>query len=457
METETKGEREMMLDDAAILVAAVNTAENREQERLLYDFLVESKTEIEEFCSLLYGPAILKPEHIMSALHRGLGMFPEEFELIEGTPLVPALVSESPDECEDSMTIPEALSCVSELRVIETAPDIRAIFAKMDKRSAEALWCRALGERPVLPRKRLLRAVAHGGGRYPPERLTSALAVENIAVVLERAIDGTLSDEFRIQPGHPFRAPSFGPWKYWSVPFLNTYYEIVSGPRRYAHQVDGKVFVYDGMGELVPNAPVEMTHGGDCVVLVDEEGDVIEWLHSEANPDQWEMDYRGRAVNPQRVRDAAHLRALSQNLEDGEVLRLIDGDKPHIHGQHRGGFIQPKRIYEMPLLITQAREQKNGEWIDLRIEALDGFDPIHVGYANVKRENLPNNPILTEGCKRKVWTELETPLVGLFHALRCVGYRLEGAYLVRIDTGLGISDALQYGDIIEREGNGQAR
>ena len=447
----------MMLDDAAILVAAVNTADNREKEKLLFDFLVENKGELEEFCSLLYGPAILKPEHIMSALHRGLGMFPEEFELIEGTPLVPSLVSESPDECETSMTIPEALSCVSELRVIETAPDIKAIFAKMDKRSAEALWCRALGERPVLPRKRLLRAVAHGGGKYPPERLTSALSVENIAVVLGRAIEETLSDEFRIQPGHPFRAPSFAPWKYWSVPFLKTYYEIVSGPRRYAHQYNGDIFTYDGMGEIIPNAPADISIGGDCVALVNEGGDVVEWLHTEDNPDQWEMEYEARSVKPRRIRDAAHLRALSQSLADGEVLRLIDGDKPHIHGQHRGGFIQPKRIYEMPLLITQAREQKNGDWIDLRIEALDGFDPIHVGYANVKRENLPNSDILMEACKRKVWTELEIPLVGLFHALRCVGHRLEGAYLVRIDTGLGMSDALQYGDIIEREGNGQAR
>ena len=93
----------------------------------------------------------------------------------------------------------------------------------------------------------------------------------------------------------------------------------------------------------------------------------------------------------------------------------------------------------------------------MRIEASDGFDPIHVGYANVKRENLPDNSILTEACRRKVWTELEIPLVGLFHALRCRDHRLEGAYLVRIDTGLGMSDALQYGDIIEREGNGQAR
>jgi len=447
----------MRLDDAAILVTAVNTAESREQERLLYDFLVENKEEIEEFCSLLYGPALLKPEHVMSALHRGLGMFPEEFELIEGAPLVPALVSESPDECEDNMTIPEALSCISELKTIETAPDIKTIFAKMDKRSAEALWCRALGERPVLSRKRLLRAVAHGGGNYAPERLTSALSVENISVVITRAIDETLSDEFRIQPGHPFRAPSFAPWKYWSVPFLHTYYEIVSGPRRYAHQYQGGIFVYDGMGEILPNAPADIVIGGDCVALVDEGGNVLEWLHTEANPDQWEMVYEGRATNPQKIRDAAHLRVLSQGLENGDVLRLYDGDKPHFHGQHRGGFIQPKRIYEMPLLITQAREQTDGDWVDLRIEALDGFDPTPVGYAHVKRETLPDNPILTEACKRKVWTELEPPLIGLFHALRCRDHKLEGAYLVSVDTTLGMSDALQYTDIIEREGNGQAR
>ena len=51
----------MRLDDAAILVTAVNTAESKEKERLLFDFLVENKGEIEEFCTLLYGPAILKP------------------------------------------------------------------------------------------------------------------------------------------------------------------------------------------------------------------------------------------------------------------------------------------------------------------------------------------------------------------------------------------------------------
>ena len=41
------------LDEAAILVAAVKTAKTREQEQLLYDFLVLNKDHIEEFKFLL--------------------------------------------------------------------------------------------------------------------------------------------------------------------------------------------------------------------------------------------------------------------------------------------------------------------------------------------------------------------------------------------------------------------
>lgn len=449
----------MRLDDAAHMVAAIQTTgDTRREEKMLFEFLSENKGELEEFCSLLYGPALIKPEHVMSAIHRGFGVFPEEFELVEGEPLVPALASESPDICEESMSIPEALSMVTELRRMEEAPHIGHLFAKMDKISATTLWRRALGERPVIPRKRLLRAVAHGGDRYTPERLTSALAVENMGTVLMRAIDETLPDKFRIQPGHPFRAPSFSPWKFWTKPFLNTYYDIVSGPRRYAHQVQGRIIVYNGMGEVLPDAPCNMVSGGDCVALIDQNGDVIEWLFTEELPDIWESAYEVRAGDPKKVLDSAHLRSLAQSLDDNEVLRLVDGDRPHIHSQHKGGFILPKRIYELPLLITQARIQSgNDEWLDLRIEALDGFDPILVGQCHTKRETLPNNPVLMDACHRKVWTELEVPLVGIFHALRCRNHQLEGIYLVRLDTSMGMSDVLQYGDIIEREGNGQER
>ena len=445
----------MRLDEAANAVAAVKTASGNAhaQERLLYEFLRAHEDSLVEFCSLLYGRALLKPAHVMSAIHRSYGIFPEEFEILEGAPLVPSLVSESPDECDVNMTIPEALSAVES---IKEGVDILTVMRRMDKISAEVVWRRGLGEAPMIPRKRLLRAVAHGGGKYGPERLTSALSVESLPVVLSRAINGELSEKFRIEPGHPFKAPSFAAWRYWSKPFNDTYYDIVRGPRAYAHQVQGEMFVYNSQGEHV-DAHVNLAYGGDCVALVNEDGDVIEWLHTEDEPNLWDGKYEDRAVAPKKVKDQQHLRLLCESLEEGEVLRLLDGERSHIHSQHKGGFILPRRVYELPLLITQAKTKSDGEWASMRIEALDGFDPIHVGYANIKKNTVPDNVILKEACRRQVWSELEPPLVGSFHALRCVKGKVEGAYLVSLATDKGMSDVVQYGDLWTIDGHGQAR
>ncbi len=444
------------LDEAAILVAAVKTAKTREQEQLLYDFLLLNKDHIEEFCSLLYGPSILKPEHVMSAIHRSYGVFPEEFELVEGVPLVPSLASESPSECEEQLTIPEALSLVSSVR--ERGVDIATVMNRMDRMSAELIWARALGDGPALSRKRLLRAVAHGGGTYSPERLTQALAVEDMATVLRRAINEELSSEFRIQPGHPFKGPSFARWKYWSVPFENTYYEIVDGARYYAHQVDERVFVYNTSGHMVKDLPIDtLVAGEDCIALVDGHGHIKEWLHTSDDPNLWEKTYEERAVAPKRVRDEAHLRALAESLEDGEVIRLLDGKRGHIHNGHKGGFILPRRVFELPLLITQGKTKSDGEWAMLRLEAMDGFDPIHVGYANIQKEKIPNHTVLQDGCSKPVWSDMNPPIVGSFHALRCTQGKVEGAYLVSIATDCGLSDVMQYGDLWTIDGHGQAR
>jgi len=446
----------MRLDEAALLIAAVNTARTQEQERLLYDFLVEHKGHIEEFCSLLYGPALIKPEHVMSAIHRSYGVFPEEFELVEGVPLVPSLASESPDECNEQLTILEALSLVSSIQ--ERGVDITLVMNRMDKRSAEAVWCRALGDGPILPRKRLLRAVAHGGGKYTPERLTQALSVEDMPTVLRRAIEGELSDKFLIEPGHPFKGPSFARWRYWSMPFEHTYYDIISGPRYYAHQVHERIFIYNTSGHMVKGEDIAgLPIGEDCIALIDNEGEVIEWLHTSDNPNLWCENYPIRAVKPTKVRDEAHLRALSESLKDNEVIRLIDGDRGHIHNGHKGGFILPRRVFELPLLITQGKTKTDGEWAVLRIEAMDGFDPIHVGYANIEKSKIPNHEILREGCSKRVWSELDPPLVGSFHALRCKGGKVEGAYLVSLDTDFGMSDVMQYGDLWTIDGHGQER
>lgn len=445
----------MRLDEAANVVAAVKTAQGNTsaQEKLLYEFLCAHEDSLVEFCSLLYGRAFLKPAHVMSAVHRSYGIFPEEFELIEGTPLVPSLVSESPDECDINMSIPEALSAVE---AIKEGVDILTVMRRMDKISAEIVWRRALGEAPMIPRKRLLRAVAHGNGKYEPERLTSALSVESLPVVLSRAINGELSEKFRIEPGHAFKAPSFTAWRYWSKPFEHTYYDIVRGPRAYAHQLDGELFLFDSQGIYV-EAPANIARGGNCVALLDEKGEVLEWLHTDDNPDLWDGKYEERAVTPKKVKDGQHLRQLCESLEEGEVLRLIDGERPHIHSQHKGGFILPRRVYELPLLITQAKTKSDGEWASMRIEAMDGFDPIHVGYANIKKDTVPDNVILKEACRRRVWSELKPPLVGSFHALRCVKGKVEGAYLISLTTNKGMSDVMQYGDLWTIDGHGQAR
>jgi len=151
------------------------------------------------------------------------------------------------------------------------------------------------------------------------------------------------------------------------------------------------------------------------------------------------------------------LRALSESLKDNEVIRLIDGDRGHIHNGHKGGFILPRRVFELPLLITQGKTKTDGEWAVLRIEAMDGFDPIHVGYANIEKSKIPNHEILREGCSKRVWSELDPPLVGSFHALRCKGGKVEGAYLVSLDTDFGMSDVMQYGDLWTIDGHGQER
>jgi hypothetical protein len=450
----------MRLDEAANIVAAVKTVSDRkrEQERILYEFLRTRKEHIHDFCALLYGPALLRMEDIMSALHRSYAIFPEEFDLLEGTPLVPSLVSESPDECEVSMTIPEALSAVQTIR---EGVDIATIMGRMDKISAECVWRRTLGEAPIIPRKRLLRAVAHGGGVYSPERLSSALAVEPLPLVMERAINETLSPSFAIEPGHPFKAPSFAAWRYWSVPFEDTYYEKNNGPRYYAHKVQGEVFLYNSQGEMVKghyeNWKANITYDGDCIALVNQDGDVLEWLHTADEPDIWLGAYSERAVAPKKVKDSQHLRQLCESLGEGEVLRLLDESRPHIHSQHKGGFILPRRIYELPLLITQAKTKSDGVWASLRIEAMDGFDPIHVGYANINKTKMPEHAVLREASKRFVWSDLKPPLVGSFHALRCNAGKVEGAYLVSLATEKGISDVMQYGDLWSIDGHGQER
>lgn len=447
----------MRLDDAANIIIAVSTEEHaHKKEKLLFEFVSDNIGEIDEFVALLYGTRLVRPEHIMSAIHHSMGVFPEEFELVEGDPLVPLLASESPREVENDLHIPEALSLVSALRDLHNPPDIRTIFGSIDYVSALALWNRALGEQPFVIRKRLTRAVAHHTG-YDPYRLTTALAVEPLPTVIRRALDGTLPKQFRMEPGHPFKGPSYAAWRWWSLPFEETYYEVVKGPRRYAHKTGERVMVFDRVGEIVHGIATDLGKGADCIVEIDERGGIVQWLHTTDDPDLWEKPYTERARRPEKVKDVTHLRSLAQSLEDGEVLRLVDGTRPYIYQNHVGGFILPKRIFELPLLITAAKLESNREWVKLRVEVMDGFEPVKVGTSAVKLKRIPEHPVLVDACRREVWTDLSTPLVGMFHALRCRDRKIEGAHLVRLDTSLGMSDVMQLSEVYEREGDGQKR
>ena len=186
----------------------------------------------------------------------------------------------------------------------------------------------------------------------------------------------------------------------------------------------------------------------DCVCEVDEAGNIVEWLHREGEPNLWKEGRHARATNPKKVEDRAHLRALVQSLEEGETLRLLDAEQPYYHHGAVGGFIVPRRTFDIPLLILGGFRE--GEGIRIKIAALDGFDPFPVGYAYVKADEIPDR--LARLYDAQGMLDIDEGIVGIFHAL---GYdheekKMRAPYLARIDTTLGQSDAMQIGDLMEK-------
>ena len=53
---------------------------------------------------------------------------------------------------------------------------------------------------------------------------------------------------------------------------------------------------------------------------MDEAGNIVEWLYTDNEPTLWKKHRSERVDNPKEVKDRAHLRALVQSLDDGEVL-----------------------------------------------------------------------------------------------------------------------------------------
>ena len=158
-----------------------------------------------------------------------------------------------------------------------------------------------------------------------------------------------------------------------------------------------------------------------------------------------------RSVHSRIVEDESHLRRLVESLEEDETLRLMDGERAYFHSGAVGGFIVPRRTFDLPLLILGGKRE--GVGIRIKIGALDGFDAYPIGYCYVKEENIPD--ILTPLFEANAYRECVEGLIGVFHALVFdnTTNQLRAPYLTRIDTTLGFSDAVQIGDLMERAVN----
>lgn len=386
----------------------------------------------------------IKPHHVVSMLAESYGLFPEEYESLMNEEEMPALLaSESPTEVAESITLRQAIEFKDMILKNEMNADI--LFDSMSQLSAMLFWGFCFG-RSALNKRPIMRAVARTTN-YDTNHLQQMRALMPTGEVIQRALNQTLPDEYVIQPTYPFRAPNYSRWNKWSLPFKETHYEIIRGKNYFAHRRSRRLYSYDRHGVHIARSPL-IEGKDDCVCEMDEQGNIVEWLYREGQPNLWKDNRNARATNPKKVEDRAHLRALVQRLEEGETLRLLDGERPYYHSGAVGGFIVPRRTFDIPLLILGGFRE--GEGIRIKLAALDGFDPFPVGYAYVKADDIPDK--LTRLYHAQGMMDIDEGMIGIFHSL---GYdeeskKMRAPYLARIDTTLGQSDAMQIGDLMEK-------
>lgn len=433
----------MKFEALADAVAAAQNEGGRTTLSELFTRNVESAHDIITICCSNPRTSI-KPHHVVAMLAESFGLFPEEYDsLMEEQEMPLLLASESPTEVKRSITLREAIEFKS--MIVEGSINAEVLFKSMSRLSAMLFWAFAFG-RTTLNYRRIMGAVADVTP-YETHHLQTMRTIMPAGEVIQRAVAETLPDEYVIQPTYPFKAPTYSRWNKWSIPFPNTHYDVVRGERFFVHRRGGRIFCYDRHGSRIARDPA-LEGEDDCVVEMDESGNVVEWLHRAGEPNLWKQARTNRAREPKAIDDRAHLRALVQALKEGEVLRLIDGDRPYFHSGAVGGFIVPRRTFDIPLLILGG--YRDGDGIRIKIAALDGFDPFPVGYAFVKVDEIPDR--LARLYDARVMLDVDEGLIGIFHSL---GYDEEkrvmrAPYLSRIDTTLGHSDAMQIGDLLEK-------
>lgn len=434
----------MKFEDLANAVFCSQTEPNRHQQILseLFNTNYDSVHDIISICCV--NPRLsIKPHHVIRMLADSYGLFPEEYSLIDEHEMPLLLATESPREIKNSLSVRQAI----ELKDLIVYGEVNAdtVFNCFSQLSATLFWGFAFG-RTSLHYRRIMRAIA-SITKYDTHHLQTMRTIMPTGEVIQRALKETLPDEYTIQPSYPFKAPTYSRWNRWSVPFQNTHYEIIKGKRYYAHRRGDAVFCFDMTGARATPS-ISLPRNDDCVCEIDEDGNIVEWLYREDEPNLWKEKRDKRAVNPRKIEDRAHLRAIVQSLDEGEVLRLIDADRPYFHSGAVGGFVVPRRTFDIPLLILGGF--RDGEGIRIKIAALDGFDPFPVGYAFVKTDDIPER--LLRFHQAKGMMDIDEGLIGIFHSL---GYEdesktLRAPYLTRIDTTLGHSDAIQIGDLMEK-------
>lgn len=440
----------MRFEDLANAVLSAQTEPNQHKQ-ILSELFLKNKDSAHDIITICCANprTSIKPHHVVKMLAESYGLFPEEYESLMDEHEMPSLLaSESPNETQSSISLREAIE-IKEM-IVKGEMNADVVFKSLSRISAVVFWAFCFG-RTTINYRRIMRAIAHVTP-YDTNHLQTMRTIMHSGDVIQRALDGTLPSEYNIEPNYPFKAPTYSRWNKWSIPFTNTHYEIVRGKNYFAHRSAGRVFSFDRHAIRIARAP--LIEGEDDVVCeLDESGNIVEWLYRDGEPNLWKKNRNARATNPKLIKDRAHLRAIVQSLEEGEVLRLIDAERPYFHSGGVGGFIVPKRTFDLPLLILGG--YRDGDGIRIKIAALDGFEPFPVGYAYVKADDIPDR--LARLYDAQTMIEIDEGLIGIFHSLGYIHEEkmMRAPYLARLDTTLGQSDAIQIGDLLERsEPNG---